>query len=247
MKAVILAAGGGTRLRPLTERIAKPLLPIHGVPILAILLRGLAGAGVREVRIVVGHLGDQVRRFVGDGQRFGVAVGYAEQAPPRGTADALRRVAGFLDQDTLVLAGDTALDAERLTRLARFHVERGADATLCLKRIPRARLRRSSAVAVASDGRITDFVEKPEPGREPGALAAAMAHVHTPALVPYLERVAASPRGELELTSAVQAMIADGRRVLGLELPRPPDLTDLEDLMRLNFPYAAELLGPEEA
>jgi NDP-sugar pyrophosphorylase family protein len=247
MKSVILAAGGGTRLRPLTEQIPKPLLPIRGRPILETLLRGLAANRVSEVRIVVGHLAEQIRGFVGDGGRFGVAVTYAEQVPQRGTADALLRVADFIDATTLVLAGDTALGAAPLARLAAFHEERGADATLCLKRIPRELLSRSSAVALAPDGRITDFVEKPATGEEPGELAAAMVHVHSPALRPYLEAVETSERGELELTSAVQAMIADGRRVLGLELPRPPDLTDLRDLMRLNFPYTAGLLGPERA
>lgn len=245
MKAVILAAGGGTRLRPLTELVPKPLLPIRGRPILETLLRGLAATGVREVRIVVGHLGEQVRSFVGDGGRFGVAVAYAEQSPQRGTADALRRVADFIDEPCFVLAGDTALGEAGLARLAAFHDERGADATLCLKRLPRALLPRSSAVALAPDGRVTDFVEKPAPGQQPGELASAMAHVHSPALLPYLAAVEPSERGELELTCAVRAMIADGRAVLGLELPRPPDLTDLRDLLRLNFPYTAGLLGPE--
>jgi NDP-sugar pyrophosphorylase family protein len=246
MKAVILAAGAGTRLRPLTEWIPKPLLPIHGTPILETLLRGLAAAGVREIRIVVGHLAEPVRRFVGDGGRFGVVVGFAEQPKPRGTADALLRVADFLDDATFVLAGDTALGPEHLARLARFHRERSADVTLCLKRVPRSVLQRSSAVALEPDGRVTDFVEKPLPGQEPGELASAMAHVHTPALLPYLAAVAPSERGELELTTAVRAMIHDDRSVVGLELPRPPDLTDLRDLMRLNFPYVAGLGGPED-
>lgn len=242
MKAVILAAGAGTRLRPLTERLPKPLLPIAGTPILETLLRGLAGAGVAEVRVVIGHLGALVRRFAGDGRRFGVAVSYTEQVPPRGTADALRQVGDFLDDTTFVLAGDTALTPAHLTRLRDFHLEHDADATLCLKAVPAELLARTSAVAVAADGRILDLVEKPAPGEEPGPLAAAMVHVHTPLLLDYLGRVGPSPRGELELTSAIRAMLADGRRVLGLELPRPPDLTDPVDLLRLNFPYAAELL-----
>lgn len=247
MKAVILAAGGGTRLRPVTEWLPKPLLPIDGTPILETLLRALGRVGVREVRLVVGHLGEQVRAFVGDGARFGVAVGYAEQTPRRGTADALQRVADFLDDDTFVLAGDTALEADTLARLAACHEAHRADATLCLKRVPRALLARTSAVALEPDGRISAFVEKPAPGSEPGELAAAMVHLHTAALRPYLEAVSPSPRGELELTSAVQAMIADGLRVCGIELPRPPDLTDLRDLLALNFPYSRALLGFDES
>ena len=86
---------------------------------------------------------EAIGRFVGDGARFGVTVGYAEQTPQRGTADALQRVADFIDEPTFVLAGDTALEATHLRRLADFHAERAADATLCLKRVPRAVLART--------------------------------------------------------------------------------------------------------
>jgi NDP-sugar pyrophosphorylase family protein len=242
VKAVILAAGRGERLRPLSDLLPKALLPIAGVPVLETLLAALAAAEVREVRIVVGHLGERVRAFAGDGRRHGLRVDYTEQAERRGSAHALALAADFLDDDVMVLGGDTALGVHHLVELGRFHQERRADAALCLKRIPPGRMARASSVALAPDGRVLEFVEKPAAGQAPGPLAAAMFHVYGRRLREYLARVEPSPRGELELASVLRAMIADGRRVVGLELPRPPDLTDARDLLRENFPYARALL-----
>ncbi len=88
-QVVVIAAGLGTRLRPLTERYAKPVLPIDGKPVIALLLRELAEAGFDAVTVVIGHLGDQVERLIGDGRGFGLAVRYARQASPDGSADAV--------------------------------------------------------------------------------------------------------------------------------------------------------------
>ena len=86
---VVIAAGLGTRLRPLTEHYAKPVLPIDGKPVIGLLLRELADAGFDAATIVTGHLGEQVERLVGDGSGFGLDVRYARQASPDGSADAV--------------------------------------------------------------------------------------------------------------------------------------------------------------
>jgi NDP-sugar pyrophosphorylase family protein len=100
-----MAAGLGTRLRPLTDEVAKPVLPIDGSPVLATLLRELASAGIEEATVVTGHLAEQVERLVGDGSAFGLAVRTVRQPTPDGSADAVR-VAG-LDPPYLVTAADT--------------------------------------------------------------------------------------------------------------------------------------------
>ena len=89
MDAVVMAAGEGTRLRPLTERWAKPVLPIDGRPVIATLLRELAAGGIERVTVVTGHLAEQVERLVGDGSAFGVAVSFVRQPRPDGSADAV--------------------------------------------------------------------------------------------------------------------------------------------------------------
>ena len=103
--AVVMAAGLGTRLRPLTERYAKPVLPIDGKPVIAQLLRELAAAGCRRVTVVVGHLGEQVPRLLGDGSGFGVELRYVTQPQPDGSADAVRRAGE--EPPYLVAAADT--------------------------------------------------------------------------------------------------------------------------------------------
>src|SRR5919199_6307871 len=103
-----MAAGEGRRLRPLTERWAKPVLPVDGVPVLATLLRELAGAGCARVWLVAGHLAAQVERLAGDGSAFGVEVRAVRQPEPLGSADAVQRaVDAGAAPPLLVTAADT--------------------------------------------------------------------------------------------------------------------------------------------
>ena len=91
LHAVVMAAGEGRRLRPLTERWPKPVLPIDGKPVIATLLRELAVAGIGAVTVVTGHLAEQVEELVGDGSVFGIPVRFVRQPEPLGSADAVRR------------------------------------------------------------------------------------------------------------------------------------------------------------
>ena len=93
MQAVVMAAGEGRRMRPLTERWAKPVLPIDGRPVIGTLLRDLANAGIERATVVTGHLAEQVEGLVGDGSAFGLAVSYVRQPEPLGSADAVLRAA----------------------------------------------------------------------------------------------------------------------------------------------------------
>jgi CTP:molybdopterin cytidylyltransferase MocA len=120
VEAVVMAAGEGRRLRPLTECWPKPVLPIDGRPVLASLARELAAGGLTEVTVVTGHLAEQVERLLGDGGAFGLAVRYVRQPAPEGSADAVRRAltAGARPPvvvsaaDTLYTPGDVRLFAE---------------------------------------------------------------------------------------------------------------------------------------
>ena len=106
--AVVMAAGEGTRLRPLTERWPKPVLPIDGRPVLATLLRELAAAGCRRVVVVTGHLAEQVEELAGDGRGFGLELRCVRQPGVLGSADAVRRaLAGGAEPPLLVSAADT--------------------------------------------------------------------------------------------------------------------------------------------
>jgi NDP-sugar pyrophosphorylase family protein len=108
LEAVVMAAGEGTRLRPLTERWPKPVLPIDGRPVLATLLRELAAAKLRRVWLVTGHLAEQVEGLAGDGSGFGVEVLSVRQPAPLGSADAVQRaLAAGAAEPFIVTAADT--------------------------------------------------------------------------------------------------------------------------------------------
>jgi len=250
MKAIIMAAGKGKRLRPITEWVPKPLLPIAGRPIIATLLTNLRAAGISDVLVIVGHLANRMRRFLGDGSAYGVRLTYQEQAERLGTAHAVIQALDFIDDEMMVLAGDTAFGPNHIGGLVEFHRRTGADLSLSLKRVPVERLAATNSVAIAPEdgvepeqgGRITRIVKKPAPGTAPSDVAGAPLHIYPPSLALYLPRVELSSRGEYELTDVITMMINDGLRVMGKIEPLAPNLTDQRDLLRLNFEYLNPLL-----
>src|SRR5207248_8376807 len=133
--AVVMAAGEGRRLRPLTERYAKPVLPLDGRPVLATLLRELAAAGCERATIVVGHLAEQVEALAGDGRAFGLAVRYARQPAALGSADAIgRALAAGASPPLLVTAADTVFTPGDIARFCRAVA--GHDGGLAVRRDP---------------------------------------------------------------------------------------------------------------
>jgi NDP-sugar pyrophosphorylase family protein len=158
MQAVILAGGQGTRLRPYTAVLPKPLMPIGDMPILEVVLRQLRRAGFREVTLAVSYLAELLQAYCGDGERFGLKLRYSRERGPLSTAGPLKLVPG-LDQTFLVMNGDilTTLDYGELIR---FHRERGAMATIATH----ARSVRIDfgVVEAGPDGALERYIEKPE-------------------------------------------------------------------------------------
>ncbi len=158
MKAVILAGGSGTRLRPLTDTLPKPLVPVGGQPVLFSLLDSLRAAGATEAIITLRYRGEQIRTRCGEHCR-GVTLRYYEETEPLGTAGALPLFADFLgDEPFLVLSGDVCMQTD-LRKLLAFHREKDAEATLMLARA--ADPREYGVVLCDEQGRVTRFVEKP--------------------------------------------------------------------------------------
>jgi NDP-sugar pyrophosphorylase family protein len=158
MQAVILAGGHGTRLRPYTAVLPKPLMPIGDMPILEIVLRQLRRAGFQEVTLAVSYLAEMVQAYCGDGARFGLRIRYSREDTPLSTAGPLKLVPG-LDETFLVMNGDllTTLDYGELIRL---HRERGAVATIATHR--RSVRIDFGVVETAEDGALERYIEKPE-------------------------------------------------------------------------------------
>jgi len=180
MKAMILAAGEGTRLRPLTELCPKPMLPIGGRPLLEYLLKLLRSHGVKEVAINLHYCPEAVTSHFGDGSGLGMKIAYSHEKELLGTAGALRKMASFLDDTFLVLCGDLLTDTD-LTSLAEFHRWRGAVATTALYRVEEPG--RAGLVDAAPDGRIFRFEEKPPRSHRFTNLACAGIYVFEPSVL----------------------------------------------------------------
>jgi len=186
VKAVVLVGGEGTRLRPLTYTTPKPLLPIVNRPFLEHQLAWLARHGVDDVVLSLGYLPDAFAAHFPDG-RFGtIALSYAPEPEPLGTAGAIRFAAGDIDERFLVCNGDVLTDLD-VTELVAFHERRGAEATIALTQVddPSA----FGVVPTASDGRVHAFVEKPPRDRAPTNWINAGTYVLEPSM---LDRI---PRG----------------------------------------------------
>lgn len=157
-QAVILAGGEGTRLRPLTQTRPKPLLPVLGVPCIEYVIRSLASAGVRHMILACGYRSEDIRKALGDGDRFGVHMELAFEKEPMGTAGAVKLLEDRLEGTFVVGSGDTLTDADLLD-LIDFHQRKGAEATMGLTEVERPE--QFGIVGLLPDGRIERFKEKP--------------------------------------------------------------------------------------
>jgi NDP-sugar pyrophosphorylase family protein len=157
MQGVILAGGQGTRLRPFTATIPKPLLPLGDLPIVEVVIRQLAASGIRRIAIALGHLAHLFTAVVGDGSRFGVEIHYFHEEQPLGTAGALRNIPE-LEGPFLVMNGDvlTTLDYNRLIST---HIENVASATIAVRR--RDVKIDFGVITATPDGKLEDYQEKP--------------------------------------------------------------------------------------
>lgn len=245
MKAVILAAGEGKRLRPITKVVCKPLLPIQGRPVIEQLVRHIRGVGIREIGIVVGHLGEQIINFLGDGSKYGVKLTYREQKLRDGMARALQLMADLVNDEVLVVAGDTVFSTEHLKAVLDCFYQENCDLTLSLKRLNQTEIMAASTVRLEPDYSISAIVEKPRPDQILSDIAAAPLYVARRSIFDYLPWVEKSERGEYEIQSAIQLIINDGLRVKGVFAGESPSLTNLVDLLRLNFDYLSRVLSPQ--
>ena len=161
MKAIIMAGGEGSRLRPLTCDCPKPMMRLMDRPVMQYALELLRAHGVTEVGATLGYLPDAIADAFGDGADCGVSLRYFVEKTPLGTAGGVRQAADFLDETFCVLSGDGVTDLDLSAALA-FHREHGALATMVLTRVPDPM--EYGLVIPAADGRVRAFVEKPGPG-----------------------------------------------------------------------------------
>jgi choline kinase len=225
LTAVVMAAGQGTRLRPLTERWAKPVLPIEGRKVLATLLREFASAGFEEVTVVTGHLAEQVEALVEDGSPFQLRVSTVRQSQALGSADAVVRAldAGALPP-LLVTAADTVFLRGDVGRVVANWA--GASA--------------AGALGVRTGGRGERTAVRVENGLVAELGGASREHTAAPLWIlgeEIAEALRSVPGPPFEIAHAVQEAIAAGKAVVALDMGPMRDLTRPPDVVRHNFPY----------
>jgi UDP-N-acetylglucosamine diphosphorylase/glucosamine-1-phosphate N-acetyltransferase len=227
LKVVILAAGEGKRMRPLTAARPKVMLPIANRPIMEHTLLELKKAGISDFIFVVGYGSDQVRGYFGDGSKWDVSIQYSEQRKQLGTADALRNVAGTVNGNFLVINGDVIVLEADITAL--MQSERSM-----MSVIEVADPEGLGVVEVDGD-RVTGIHEKAE--HPPTNLANAALYLFTPAIFDCIQRTQKSPRGEYELTDSLKLLMdtEEGlyHRVLSswLDMSYPWDLLQANESM----------------
>ncbi len=174
MKAMILAGGKGTRVRPLTDTVPKPMIPVISKPLMEFLIDRLRQHGFDRIIVSTSYLAEAIEAYFREGSRFGVQIGYSFEgyhtdgrSVPEGlgSAGGLKKIqtfSGFFDETFAVLCGDAIIDLDLTAALA-FHRERKAIATIVLKDLPRAQVGSYGVVKTEADGRIVQFQEKPSP------------------------------------------------------------------------------------
>ena len=225
--AILLAAGRGKRQRPYTDEVPKPLLPFRGRPTLDYVLSAVRQAGVERVCIVTHHLEQQIFNYVGDGSTWSLDVTFSHQNELRGNGDALLSVPKdwIRDEPVLVAATDYILEEDALLELVRAHEGYQADISMSLKECPLDELISRSSVDVDSGWRIKRIIEKPRREEIMSSYAASILFILPSEIWDYLPKIEPSPRGEIEMQSAVQRMIEDGHRAFGLLQPAPQEWT----------------------
>ena len=227
-----MAAGEGRRMRPITERWPKAILPVDGRPVIARLLRDLAGAGVERAFVVTGHLAEQVEALIGDGRAFGLDVHFVGQPSVLGSADVVRR---GLDEGALapvlVVAADTVFGDGDLRRVIEQFTRSRAAGAMTARRDPPPDPPHRFALGIEGGLVVRPLDDDPD-----NPFSSAPVWVLGTELVPYLECLGGPP---FELAEAFANAIAAGVRVAGIEIGKTRDLTGPVDLIAENFPYLA--------
>jgi dTDP-glucose pyrophosphorylase len=231
-KAVVLAAGRGTRMRELTADLPKPMIEVRGKPVLQHILEGLRDAGVRDFLIIVGYHADAVQNFFGDGSRYNVAIQYATQAVQDGTGRVVDLARDFAGDSPFVLSyGDILLDPTNYKHVVDLPhnvegiitITHGED------------VRKGGAVFLNQQMELVDIREKSLSNELTTKWYNAGLYTFRPSIFEFTANLQPSPRGEYELTDAIRELAHSGKTVKAIELTGEwADVRDPEILARLN-------------
>jgi len=258
MKAVILAAGEGVRLQPITLTRPKHLIKIGGKPILERCLNMLKTSGVNEAVIVVHYMAEAIRDYFGDGEKFGLKIEYVEQETVLGTGNAVGVAEPYVKDDFLLVYGDLLFTAEALKKVVVLHRKEKPPATMAVA--PVEKPEDYGIVEFEDETHVKRIIEKPSRQEAPTNLANTGMYVFSKEIFEKIKKTSASTRGEWEITDALSLLLKDEKPVVAVKISkqnwfdigRPWDLLEANRwvLMRMEHKVygcienGAHLIGP---
>lgn len=236
LKAIILSAGEGSRMRPLTLTKPKTMLPVAGKPIIQYNIESLRDNGITDILLIVRYKEEMVRNYFGDGSDFGVNIFYKTQKDFLGTANAISYGEDFIDDSIIVLNGDIILDDEIIHEIIKKFNYLTPDTLMLLTEVedPSA-----FGVVEIENGNIKSIVEKPKREEAPSNLVNAGIYIFNKDIFDKIRKTEISERGEYEITDSVSLQIKDNKTVIGhktskdwIDVGRPWELIEVnEDLI----------------
>ncbi len=233
MKAIILSAGEGSRMRPLTLTKPKTMLPVAGKPIIQYNIESLKNNGITDILLIVRYKEEIVKSYFGDGSDFGVNISYKTQKDFLGTANAISYAKDFIDDSIIVLNGDIILDEEIICEMIEKYDGLTPDTLMLLTEVedPSA-----FGVVEIEDGNIKSIVEKPKREEAPSNLVNAGIYIFNEDIFDKIEKTEISQRGEYEITDSVSMQIQDNKAVVGhktskdwIDVGRPWELIEVNE------------------
>ena len=236
-QSIILAAGKGTRLAPITNTRSKGMLPILGKPFLERIIRGMLSSGLRNFILVVNPEDHEIREYFQKEFSLDVQIQFIDQDRQLGTAHALRLAAPHITGDFFLSACDSLVpEGEMNLLVSTWSRYPGSQGLLSLDRIPQKDADKTGIVTLEGD-KVSGIVEKPLPAEAPSNISSTPLYAFSSRILDYLSQLPISPRGEYELQGAIQMMIDEGQTVNGIFLKNRLTLTTAEDLLAINLDY----------
>lgn len=249
LKAIILSAGEGSRMRPLTLTKPKTMLPVAGKPIIQYNIESLRDNGITDILLIVRYKEEIVRNYFGDGSDFGVNISYKTQKDFLGTANAISYGEDFIDDSIIVLNGDIILDDEIIHEIIKKYNYLSPDTLMLLTEVedPSA-----FGVVEIENGNIKNIVEKPKREEAPSNLVNAGIYIFNKDIFDKIRETKISERGEYEITDSVSLQIEDNKTVIGhktskdwIDVGRPWELIEVNE--ELIGKLKTEIKGTVEA
>lgn len=233
MKAVVLSAGEGIRLRPLTLTRPKHLIPVGGKPLLEHLLTSVKTAGLEEVLIVIHYMGEQIQSFFGGGSKFGLQLQYVFQKEMGGTADAIGTIEPFVEDDFLLIYGDLLVTPNLIKQVLHSHEKEKPTTTMAVAPVKHPE---NYGIVKLDDSYVKEIFEKPSNGA-PTNLANAGIYVFSTEIFQKVKKTTPSLRGELEITDSLRLLLDEKQSILAvpvsseewLDVGRPWDLFEANE------------------